>query len=795
MSPNARIKPLVNALLAHFRTDIKISAPIMGFAALLPLAAHVQAQEVELNIPAQPLDSALREFGRQTNLQMIYKPEDVQGLSSTGVKGKMSPNTAAEQLLQGTSLSYELSGNTVTLHPAGVLNTVSVHGAEINATTEGTGSYTTGSMRTATKLDLSIRETPQSVAVISNQLIEDKRIDDFRSLMKNITGISSNSTVDPRTTYYARGFSLDYYQIDGILTLQDGATINNYNMDQFERVEIVKGANGLMSGAGNPAATINMRHKRAGSKELVGSLDAAVGSWDTYKLKADVTTPLTQSGDIRARVVVSHKETDTFKDRYHQENDLIYATVDADLTKNMTFSAGASYELDDRDGAITDFPAFYSDGSRTSFSRSKNYSPDWLSWDTEIESYFADLKYQFDSGAFINAIYTHRDMKTKDRLSGYTSTWVPLNMDGSGLSLWWTYQPKKIKEDGFDVYTSVPFSLANREHEIVAGLQYNEQESDQTYRNGGSLVIDNYLTSNGSELARPGGDVSIPYFNYMTKQKAIYLTGKFEIQDDLKLILGSRLTDWEYDFSNYQSNIYYGYEVDKEITPFAGLIYEIGEYHSAYVSYTDIFKPQNYKDENETLLDPIVGKNYEVGIKGEYFGGALNAAVTLFRIEQDNVAQIVDGVYLPDGTGAYRGVDGVTGEGVELEIGGQLSESWDVTFGFSNFEAEDQNGNKVNTTSPRNNLNFFTKYTDGPFSIGGGVNWKSKSFAGTGNYKVTQEDYAIVDIMASYRFSQSLSAQLNVYNLLDETYYLGYGSTSYSYGDPVNSMLSLQYTW
>ncbi|KAF7276001.1 hypothetical protein GWI33_011021, partial [Rhynchophorus ferrugineus] len=69
------------------------------------------------------------------------------------------------------------------------------------------------------------------------------------------------------------------------------------------------------------------------------------------------------------------------------------------------------------------------------------------------------------------------------------------------------------------------------------------------------------------------------------------------------------------------------------------LVYDIDEHHSAYASYTDIFKPQNARDEDNTLIDPILGKNYEVGIKGEYFDKKLNTSLTLFRTEQDNYAE------------------------------------------------------------------------------------------------------------------------------------------------------------
>ncbi|WP_323657849.1 TonB-dependent receptor plug domain-containing protein [Aliarcobacter butzleri] len=166
-----------------------------------------------------------------------------------------------------------------------ILEEISVNDKYLGSTTENSDSYTTGSMKTATKLDLSIRETPQSVMVISQQMLEDRKTDEFQTLMQKVTGVDISKEHDGKAVYYSRGFDVDYYLFDGIPINQDWYTINNYNMDAFDRVEIVKGANGLMAGAGNPAVSINMIRKHANSKVFKGDIEASAGSWDMYKLK------------------------------------------------------------------------------------------------------------------------------------------------------------------------------------------------------------------------------------------------------------------------------------------------------------------------------------------------------------------------------------------------------------------------------------------------------------------------------------------------------------------------------
>ncbi|MFU8928022.1 TonB-dependent siderophore receptor [Acinetobacter puyangensis] len=774
-----------------------------------------------VDLPAQSLGESLHHLAKQSGAQILFSNEITSKQQAKSVKGQLTVEQALQQLLQGTGLTIkDNSNNSFSIVPAtqqqsrdmGQLKPIDVNAIgtanrdsnvaqlpviTVNAdqnTTEGTGLYTTGKMRTATKLDLSIRETPQSVTVISNQFIEDKKIDDFDTLMNHVVGVGgSKGNMDNRSYYYSRGFYLDYYQMDSIPMFLNNYVMNNINnMDKFDRVEVVKGSNGLTSGAGNPAASINMVRKRANSKEFTGSVDVSAGTWDTYKIKTDISTPLNDDGSIRGRLVASHKETDTFKDRVHHANDLLYGVVDADITDNTTISAGASYEKANLDGDSTNLPAFYSDGTKTNFERSKNFSPDWSYWDTERKTYFLDIKHHFENNILLNIVYTNNDIET-DNNYGYINIWGgSLNKDGSGLE----YRQfgnwlNNTKEDNVDIYISVPFNLANRDHEIIAGFQYNKQKSDYSRKNLSQYTnIANFFIQNGSEIPY----INIPnlqprYENVDIKQTAFYVTGKFEIVDDLKLIVGGRLTNYDYERYTYSSQSTLSYDANNEFTPFVGLTYDIDGHHSAYASYTDIFKPQDARGKDDKLLDPILGKNYEIGIKGEYFDKNLNVGLALFRIEQDNVAESTGNRNPITGNSIYEAKDGVVSKGIELDISGKITDQWDLSLGFANFEAKDANNDKVNTIVARNNINIFTKYSINDFSFGAGVNWKSEGYNG----EVKQDTYATVDVMASYKFNKSLSGQLNINNLFDETYYAGYGENVYMYGEPVNGMLSLKY--
>ncbi|WP_418184788.1 TonB-dependent siderophore receptor [Aliarcobacter vitoriensis] len=645
-------------------------------------------------------------------------------------------------------------------------------------------------MNTATKLDLSIRETPQSVKVITQEYLEDTNITSFQEMLSNVTGVSAIRT-DERLSPFSRGFGVDYYQIDGIPTasLNQFASAHDQDLSIYDRVEIVKGANGLMTGAGNPGASINMIRKHANSKVFKGDINLSAGSWDNYRGTVDIQSPLNEDKSLRLRIVGGYEDKGSFIDRYSTQTKVLYGILDYDLTDNTTLSAGIDYQEKNRDGAKwAGLPAFYSDGTRTNFSRNQAISDDWNYWDSESKMMFTNLKHYFDNDISIHANYSY--METRENISslGY---WGNLNKNtGSGMT-WMNWNAdRKYKEHNFDTYVSVPFSLGNLEHEIIGGFTYNQVKPSHYKEKLTSSPLTNFYN-----LSVPNPNLT--KVDVLTANKTIqtgtYFAGKFSLMEDLKLIAGLRVSNWEYKSENGSGNR----EFKNELTPYAGLIYDIDENHSIYASYTDIFKPQESKDKNNNYLDPIVGKNYETGIKGEYFDKRLNTGLSIFRVEQDGVATKDEGVFITGTTQqAYKAAKGVVSKGVEFDISGEITDNWNLSFGIANFEAKDANDKKFNTTSSRTTANLFTKYKiNKDFAIGGGLNYKSKFYTGSGATKITQDAHILANVMASYDVTKNLKLQLNINNLFDKKYYEGIGNFNMNYGEPRSFALNMRYSF
>ena len=211
-----------------------------------------------------------------------------------------------------------------------------------------TGEYTVKEeLDTATGLGLTLFETPQSVSVMTEQRIIDQNLNSVSEVITQTVGVSSNNLDTTRNTFNARGFEIDKYQIDGVpqawsLAGDSGETIADVSI--YERIEVVRGATGLLTGAGDPSASINLVRKHAKATELTGYVNAGIGRWDTKFISADVSTPLSANGAVRARIVAKKEVSDTYMTIPEDDRGIIYGVLDADLTANTTLSLGSSYQ-------------------------------------------------------------------------------------------------------------------------------------------------------------------------------------------------------------------------------------------------------------------------------------------------------------------------------------------------------------------------------------------------------------------------------------------------------------------
>jgi len=691
-----------------------------------------------------------------------------------------------------------------------VMPQVEVLAQKAGDTTEGTGSYTTGRSKTATPLSISPRDTPQSVTVITQQRIEDQGLHTVTDVVNNTTGVSVNQYETHRAGLTARGFDIDNLQVDGVPTTWDqpwssGEVLGTLAV--YDRVEVVRGATGLMTGAGNPSAAINLVRKRATAKDVTGSVEGGVGRWNERRAMVDLSAPLSKDGAVRARVVGEHRQAGSWVDLMKSKSQTFYGTIEADLSPKTVVAAGFSRQETDPEGPMWGgLPFWYTDGSRTNWDRSKTTAADWTRWNTAYDNLFANIEHTFDNGWKLRGTYTQGDRKGDSYLL-YLSG-VPERATGQGLAAFAGSYLTRTKQDDAGLHAGGPFTLGGRKHEAAFGFMHSRQVFDSQSRaadfGGDYPPIGNFNTWNGASYPEPGWGPLAFYESSTTRQDALYGVARLSLADPLNVIVGARVTTYDKTGVGAWSPEY-KLKYERELTPYAGVVYDLNGNFSAYASYTDIFQPQNRKDFAGANLEPVVGKSAEAGVKGEFFDGRLNASFALFRIKQDGLAQEA-GMVDRDGNGPlapeayYRAASGATSKGFEFDLAGELAKGWNASVGYSQFNAEDAAGVDVNSVYPRKLFRVFTTYQLDALTVGGGVNWESRTYtldpaapAGT-NGVIGQKAYSLVNLMARYDITKQLSAQLNINNLFDKTHFgmfAAYGAITY--GSPRNVSLALKY--
>jgi len=673
--------------------------------------------------------------------------------------------------------------------------------------TEGSDSYTTPATRAGVGLPLSLRDTPQSVTVVTSQRIQDQNMQSLKDVMASTPGISVQNLDSERYSFSSRGFSIDNYLYDGIPTAYDsGYDAGESSLDPiiYDRVEVVRGATGLLTGAGNPSASVNLIRKHANSKVFAAELSVGAGSWDNYRAVADLSSPLSADGRVRGRLIASYQRNDSFLDGYRMKKKVLYGTVDADLTPDTTLRVGFNYQDNDPRGSTWGgFPLWYADGTRTDWTRSKTVGAHWTSWASTTTGAFASLEHRFASGWRVDALLNHSKHEADARLL-YLAGW-PDAATGQGMTASPGYYFGDRRQTSGDIKASGPFQLFGREHELVVGLSASRQVSDFNSRSAQNIDnVGNFLQWDGSYPEPVWGDLPTRATYHSTRQQGVYAAARLSLADPLKLIVGGRYSQWETDAVGWAGGTPAQFRKNA-FTPYAGLLYDLNDNLTAYVSYTSIFNPQSYQDRSGGWLDPLEGDSYEAGLKGEFLNGKLNASAAVFEIRQDNLAQPDVGHVVP-GTPdqAYYAAQGTKSRGYDLELSGEPSPGWHIIAGLSHWTAKDSDGAPVQTDQPRTLLRLFTTYRlPGAWhrlTVGGGVNWQSRVYTlasgPNGEEEVSQESYALVDLMARYRFNSNLSLQVNVNNLFDKKYYnqIGFYSQG-AWGAPRNVMATLSYKY
>lgn len=766
----------------------------IALALFAPLASAAEHYQLE----SGPLATQLNRFAAQAGIFLAGDASLTSGQHSRALDGSYSTEQALAILLEGSGLEAVKTGeNRYELKPLPTsngleLSALSISGKAPGSVTEGTGSYTTGSTSSSTRLNLSQQETPQSVTVMTRQRMEDQKLDTLADALDAAVGVIVKplSPGGDVPQIFARGSIINNFQVDGIPV---GASLGNslQGTAAYDRVEIVRGATGIMSGLGNPSATVNMIRKRPTFESQV-SLNAEAGNWDRYGAGFDISGPLTEGGSIRGRLVTQSKHQHGWTENYEQEYQNIYGIIEADLGENTLLALGFNHLTRNTDSYVAVFPMVYSNGDKIDFNASDNSTPDWAYYDNKANNIFVSIEHTFDSGWSLKSEANHTQYKYEALNASVTGS--VNKTTGSGASALLSHWGSDINQYSLDTYLTGSFSFFGREHELIAGTTLSQQESaspSQTRTSANYSIPDIFSWTD---------DIPKPSYRKTGKsdgneyQHSAYLSSRFHLTSGTSLLIGSRITDWKrtsdaFTYAtgarsktqNRESGIF---------TPYVGVVQSLDETWSLYASYTKIFQPQiafisQYIDSPQ----PEEGTSLEAGIKASFKDGRVNSSLSLFETNQNNLAVWSNTIL------GYEMFNDTTTKGVELELSGELTENWNVSSGYAYSVTRNDENERIITRAPRHNLKVFTTYrlpNDlDKFTVGGGANWESKS--GDNLQVIKQGSYALFNVMGRYDINENLSASININNLFDKEY--TFAGVRGTYGAPRNFMTSLKYTY
>ena len=675
-------------------------------------------------------------------------------------------------------------------------NTLNLPSTSITSTAdsdEAPQGYQAKPNATTTRLNLTAGQTPQGITSIKREQLDDFKLNSIRDVLESTPGVNVQKVETDRTYFTARGFDITNFQYDGMgMGLTGGVLVGDIDTAPYEQVDILHGANGLMTGTGNPSATVNFIRKRP-TYEPEAKVSVSVGSWDKRRVDLDVSGPLTDSGNVRGRVIYANEVGNSYLDRYSREKNIFSGMLAFDLTDDDTLTVGYEDQKSDANGASWGaLPLTDSNGNALHYSSTRsNIAQPWVYWDVRTTRAFAEWQHSFANDWKSTLTLTameHREDTNMFYVYGNSGSATGF----TGLAS--NYKDKTRELDG-DISFSGPFTLGGREHQLTFGANVARSRTQETSLYGTSSYDTDVSLQDALNGVIPKPTYNIANAadtsNYTDRQKSVYAGARFSLTDDLHLITGARMLSADSDGENYGSAR--DVSIHGKVTPYAGVVYDLTPHYSLYASYTEIFNPQYYLNTQGKVIDPLEGKSYEAGIKGHLLDNKLDVSAAVFHTKQDNVATYAGfnpalGGYLYDGM-SYKS------NGIELEASGELAPGLQISGGYTYVYITDADNDRGRKFISRNALTSSMAYKlpmAPKVKVGGSLKWQSK-IENDDAAAANQAAYALVGLMASYDIDPHWSTQLNLDNLTNQKYLQSVRYGQSNYGDPRNLTASVSW--
>ncbi len=743
---------------------------------------------VRFDIPAGPLDEALRAFEATTGLVVrVQLPSDtVHMMESPGVSGALSIGDALAALLTGTSLAGRIvPGGDVVVDVASVRESLTVTGRLPRV----------ASPNYATPL----ANTPQTIQVIPQGVMAEQGSFTLSDAMRNVPGITiqagegGGASSTAGDMFNMRGFSAaNSLFVDGVR--DDGLIARDvFNLEQ---VEVYLGPTGSDVGRGNAAGYVNMVTK---APRAVRSLNAAAsyGSADSKRVTADLNTPVPLGEDGSWLNGTAVRVNALWQDAG-------VAGRDHTTTERLSVAPSVAFGL----GSPTRVTLF---GQFTRQDGLPDYGVPGAAWDTPLTPTSTLTTRPVDQATYYGSPDVDYDEADQQTLTA--------RVERDLAPGWMVRNQTRRNETTRDAVVTAIQSVASylpATETVVFGRQANYRRNE---------ILDNQTTLTGrvatgplshaltatvefihEEYSAPGRigagtrdnasvyapNPSAPVVGFAPADSGATTDARtntmaaslFDVISRGRLQVSGGLRAERYDTA-YRALALTGVRTDLDVDDTilsgkVGVLVQIGRGGNAYMSYGSTITPPgtgNFalsaqpNNANNPNVDPQTSRNFEIGSKWEFLAGRLSANLALFDTRNENVIYTIDATAVPP---LFNQDDEQHLQGGTVGLFGQLTPGWSVMAnaayldGRQNSQGTALNGRQL-TLMPKWSGSVWTTYAVRQFTLGGGIRYSDRTFVNTAN-TIVVPSYYLIDGVASWAVTPHLTLRLNAYNLADERY-------------------------
>jgi len=676
-------------------------------------------------------------------------------------------------------------------------------GIELQATSiTGTADYETAQgpvqgyhatrSASATRTDTSIHETPQSISVVSKDVVEDigaTRLQDALDYAGGV-GRANNFGGQGLTTFTVRGFTTGEFYRNGFPINRGYPNMPDANT--IERLEVLRGPATMLYGRGDPGGTFNVVSKQPLAEPTV-TLGSQLDDQGMQRATLDASGPLDEQGRLAYRLNVVGEGGETFRDHVETERYGVTPVITWQATDDtkVIFEGDFMRNNHPLDRGLTRFTNQKGTASRDTFWGDKDVGK------LHNDNNMAQLRFEhlLNDNWTLGGGFQWLD----GTLQGNAIEANSLAADGHTLNRNFNYRKLEWTDKDAQLNLTGHFSTGAFDHTLLTGVEFEDYDYKSIIqRSSAAYTSDIFNPVYGKP--RPALTSTPTHDKENLKTYSVFIQDQVALTERLKVLAGARFERFEHEYETYVAGGKNWKASDNSVTPRVGAIYDLTDTLAIYADAARSFKPNTGASSGGVGFEPEKGKSYEMGIKWEGLDRQLSVDAAIYQIDKKNVLTTD-----PLDPNSKVAAGQVRSRGFDLNVAGNLTPEWRVIGGYAYVDAEVTKDNTIRVGSrlaniPRNSFSLLNVYEfqDGSLKglgLGAGAKYVDERVGQTSNTPFSMDAYTVVDLLSYYKVNDKVRLNLDVKNLFNRDFEEGAFGNFYAYpGEPRTVQVGIAYT-